>query len=129
MPDPFRRHKRGPLTGLWARNPTVFSEATQRAIAEAGRDLDEMGRKADVERWGVHARQRQYANFRHQETFARSPSKRLLPRKVNHNTLKVILKYLESGNKIAVSLKGLTWIYNNENPHLREAVASTHPIT
>ncbi len=48
--------------------------------------------------------------------------KRLLPRKVNHNTLKVILEYLESGNKIAVSLKGLTWIHN-ENPRLREAVA------
>ncbi len=42
--------------------------------------------------------------------------KKKLPRQVNHNTLKVILEYLEVGNKIAVSLKGITWIHNaNEN--------------
>ncbi len=65
-----------------------------------------------------------------EETLKQAPSsvvtvaelKRLLPRKVNHNTLKVILEYLENSNKIAVSLKGLTWI-PNEHPRLREAVA------
>ncbi len=48
--------------------------------------------------------------------------KRRLPKQVNHNTLKAILEYLEDSNKIAVSLKGLTWIHN-PNPRLREAVA------
>lgn len=48
--------------------------------------------------------------------------KRRLPRQVNHNTLKAVLEYLEESNKIAVSLKGLTWI-SNDNPRLREAVA------
>lgn len=45
-----------------------------------------------------------------------------LPRKVNHNTLMQILEYLEDSNKIAVSLKGITWIHNN-NPNLRKAVS------
>ncbi len=48
--------------------------------------------------------------------------KRKLPRQVNHNALMVILKYLESSNKIAVSLKGITWIQNT-NPNLRKAIA------
>lgn len=45
-----------------------------------------------------------------------------LPRQVNHNTLKVILEYLEESNKIAVSLKGITWVHNT-NPALRKAIA------
>ncbi len=47
--------------------------------------------------------------------------KRELPKQVNHNTLMVILEYLEQSNKIAVSLKGITWIYN-PNPKLRAAI-------
>jgi len=48
--------------------------------------------------------------------------KRKLPKQVNHNTLKVILEYLEESNKIAVSIKGITWIHNT-NPNLRQAIA------
>jgi len=47
--------------------------------------------------------------------------KRRLPRQVNHITLMVILKYLERSNKIAVTLKGITWIENN-NPNLKKAI-------
>lgn len=47
--------------------------------------------------------------------------KRRLPRQVNHNTLILILQYLEKSNKIAVTLKGITWIYNI-NPNLKRAV-------
>ncbi len=47
--------------------------------------------------------------------------KRRLPRQVNHNTLMVILEYLERSNKIAVTLKGITWIENN-NPNLKRAI-------
>ncbi len=47
--------------------------------------------------------------------------KRRLPKQVNHNVLKVILEYLEKSNKIAVSLKGITWIHNT-NPNLRQAI-------
>ncbi|KKH45358.1 hypothetical protein [Methanosarcina sp. 1.H.A.2.2] len=47
--------------------------------------------------------------------------KRMLPRQVNHNTLMVILDYLEQGNKIAVGLKGITWIHSR-NENLRKAV-------
>ncbi len=47
--------------------------------------------------------------------------KRKLPRQVNHNTLMVILEYLEESNKIAVSIKGITWIHNT-NPNLRKAI-------
>ena len=47
--------------------------------------------------------------------------KRRLPRQVNHITLMVILEYLERSNKIAVTLKGITWIENN-NPNLKKAI-------
>jgi len=47
--------------------------------------------------------------------------KRKLPRQVNHITLMVILEYLERSNKIAVTLKGITWIYN-ENPNVKRAI-------
>ena len=47
--------------------------------------------------------------------------KKNLPRQVNHNTLMQILEYIEESNKIAVSLKGITWIHNN-NPKLRKAI-------
>jgi len=49
--------------------------------------------------------------------------KRILPKQVNHNTLMVILDYLEESNKIAVTLKGLTWIHNT-NPKLRKAIST-----
>ena len=48
--------------------------------------------------------------------------KKRVPKKINHNTLKIILEYLEESNKIAVSIKGITWIHN-PNPNLRRAVS------
>ena len=48
--------------------------------------------------------------------------KRMVPRQINHNTLKAILLYLEESNKIAVSISGITWIHN-PNPNLRKAIA------
>lgn len=51
-----------------------------------------------------------------------SELKKKLPKQVNHNTLKIILEYLEESNKIAVSLKGITWIHNS-NLRLREAIS------
>lgn len=48
--------------------------------------------------------------------------KRKLPKQVNHNTLKIILEYLEISNKIVVTMRGITWIYN-PNPNLRKAIA------
>ena len=37
--------------------------------------------------------------------------KRRLPRKVNHNTLKVILMYLQKSGKIEFTLDGVVWIF------------------
>ena len=48
--------------------------------------------------------------------------KRRLPRQVNHNTLIVILEYLEMSNKILVTIRGITWIHN-PNPNLQKAIA------
>jgi exosome complex RNA-binding protein Rrp4 len=48
--------------------------------------------------------------------------KKMLPRQVNHNTLMVILDYLEQSNKIVVGLKGITWIHSR-NENLKTAVA------
>lgn len=53
--------------------------------------------------------------------------KRKLPKQVNHNTLMAILYYLENSNKIAVSLKGITWIFNR-NPKLRKAIAEGYEL-
>ena len=47
--------------------------------------------------------------------------KRRLPRQVNHITLMVILEYLERSNKIAVTLKGVTWI-ENSNANLKKSI-------
>ena len=47
--------------------------------------------------------------------------KKELPRQVNHNTLILILEYLEQSNKIAISVRGITWIHNT-NPNLRKAI-------
>jgi len=48
--------------------------------------------------------------------------KRQLPRQVNHNTLMTILEYLEMSNKILVTIRGITWIHN-QNPNLKKAIA------
>lgn len=48
--------------------------------------------------------------------------KRKLPRQVNHNTLIAILEYLEQSNKIVVTMKGITWIHN-QDLRLRKAIA------
>ena len=48
--------------------------------------------------------------------------KRRLPRQINHNPLKIILKYLELSNKILVTMRGITWIHN-PNPNLQRAIA------
>ena len=37
--------------------------------------------------------------------------KRQLPRKVNHNTLKVILAYLQESGKIEFTPNGMVWIF------------------
>lgn len=47
--------------------------------------------------------------------------KKMLPKQVNHNTLMIVLHYLEASNKIAVSLKGITWIAN-DNASLKKAL-------
>ena len=49
--------------------------------------------------------------------------KRQLPKQVNHNTLKTILEYLEQSNKIAVSMKGITWIHTTDQK-LRKAISA-----
>lgn len=49
--------------------------------------------------------------------------KKTLPRQVNHNTLMVILDYLERSNKIMVSLRGITWVLNT-NRNLKKAIST-----
>ena len=47
--------------------------------------------------------------------------KRKLPKQVNHNTLMLILQYLEESNKIVFTSKGISWTYNS-NPNLEKAI-------
>ena len=44
--------------------------------------------------------------------------KRRLPTQIMHQTLNLILNYLEKSGKILIGSKGITWI-QNENPTLR----------
>ena len=47
--------------------------------------------------------------------------KKKLPTKIMHQTLNVILKYLEDGGKILDGRKGILWIYN-PSPKLDKAI-------
>ncbi len=44
--------------------------------------------------------------------------KRMLPTQIMHQTLNLILEYLEKSGKIMVGSKGITWIYN-DSPRLK----------
>lgn len=44
---------------------------------------------------------------------------RRLPKQIMHQTLKLILEYLESSGKIIITEKGISWVYN-ENPKLKK---------
>ena len=54
-----------------------------------------------------------------------SKLKKMLPKQVNHNTLKNIIDYLDRSNKIAVSIRGITWI-ENDSPYLRKIIEKGH---
>jgi hypothetical protein len=51
----------------------------------------------------------------------REALKRKLAKKVQHQTLNVILKYLEDSGKIIDGHKGIVWVYN-PSPQLRKAI-------
>ena len=57
-----------------------------------------------------------------ESVFSIADIKRKLPKQVNHNTLMVIMDYLEKSNKIFVSLRGISWI-ENPNQNLKKAVS------
>ena len=44
---------------------------------------------------------------------------RRLPTQIMHQTLKLILEYLESSGKIIVTERGISWVYN-ESPKLKK---------
>lgn len=48
--------------------------------------------------------------------------KKKLPKQVNHNTLMIVLEYLEESNKIVSTIKGITWIHNT-SPRLRKEIS------
>jgi len=48
--------------------------------------------------------------------------KRKLPRQVNHNTLMIVILYLEESNKIIFTSRGITWIHNT-NLNLKKALS------
>ncbi len=51
----------------------------------------------------------------------REQLKKKLPTKIMHQTLNVILKYLEDSGKILDGRKGICWIYN-PSPKLQRAI-------
>ncbi|PIT84379.1 hypothetical protein COU37_03835 [Candidatus Micrarchaeota archaeon CG10_big_fil_rev_8_21_14_0_10_45_29] len=54
--------------------------------------------------------------------FSVADLKKELPKQVNHNTLMVILDYLQKSNKIFVGVRGISWI-ENSNQNLKKAIA------
>ncbi len=57
----------------------------------------------------------------------REELKRRLPSKVMHQTLNLILKYLEEKGMIIDSHKGILWVYN-PSPKLRKAIENAREI-
>ncbi len=57
----------------------------------------------------------------------REELKRRLPSQIMHQTLNLILKYLEEKGMILDSHKGILWIYN-PSPKLRKAIENTRKI-
>ncbi|MBI4159063.1 hypothetical protein HY500_02275 [Candidatus Woesearchaeota archaeon] len=57
----------------------------------------------------------------------REELKRRLPVKIMHQTLNLILKYLEEKGMIIDSHKGILWIYN-PSPVLRKAIENAREI-
>ena len=57
----------------------------------------------------------------------RGELKRRLPSKIMHQTLNLILKYLEEKGMIIDSHKGILWIYN-PSPKLRKAIENAREI-
>jgi hypothetical protein len=51
----------------------------------------------------------------------REQLKKKLPSKIMHQTLNVVLKYLEDSGKIIDGRKGIVWIYN-PSPKLEKAI-------
>ena len=45
----------------------------------------------------------------------KSELKRRLPTQIMHQTLNLILDYLEKSGKIMIGSKGITWIFNNNS--------------
>lgn len=60
-------------------------------------------------------------------TIDREEIKRRLPMQVMHQTLNVILKYLEERGMIIDSHKGILWIYN-PSPKLKRALENAREI-
>ncbi|MCD4759487.1 hypothetical protein K8R33_01210 [archaeon] len=57
------------------------------------------------------------------EAISKEELKRRLPTKVMHQTLNVILNYLEDGGKVAILKEGIIWIYHEDAPKkLREKI-------
>jgi hypothetical protein len=54
-----------------------------------------------------------------------SKLKKILPKKINHNTLLTVLDYLQKNNKIYMSVKGITWLVN-DSPKWKEAIRKSH---
>ena len=50
---------------------------------------------------------------------SRNELKRRLPTQIMHQTLNLILEYLEDSGKIYIGSKGITWIYN-DNPKFKK---------
>ena len=57
----------------------------------------------------------------------REELKRRLPTKIMHQTLNIILAYLEDKNMIVDGHRGILWIYN-PSPKLRKAIAEGREI-
>ncbi len=54
--------------------------------------------------------------------------KKILPKQINHNTLKTILEYLEESRKIYVGIRGVTWTYNN-TPEMKKTISESIEVT
>jgi len=57
----------------------------------------------------------------------REELKRLMPRKIMHQTLNVILVYLEESGKISDNEKGIKWIFRTDE-NLKKIIEKDHKL-
>ena len=63
-----------------------------------------------------------------ESTLTLAKLKKILPKKINHNTLKEIIRYLHQINHVIIDVDGITYIHNPSRK-LKKAIENSYELT